>query len=59
MKLCTAFGLLSFIFSIPMCIVKSLVFLNLILWMLLFFGASMVPTATGLAINGLESYNNY
>lgn len=53
-KLCTAFGTLAFIFSIPIGFLNSVVYIMPLLWGLLFFGAALIPTATGVVVNSVS-----
>lgn len=54
MKLCTLFALLACIFAIPIGYVGSLYYVSPLLWMLLFFGGAMAPTAMGINVNTIS-----
>lgn len=51
MKICLVFGLLAFSVSIPSGYVQSIIGEILLLWLLLFFGGCVVPSATGIIVN--------
>ncbi len=53
-KLCTGFGALAFIFAAPIGFLNSLVYIMPLLWSLLFFGAALIPTATGVVVNSVS-----
>lgn len=53
-KLCTGFGALAFIFAAPIGFLNSLVYIMPLLWSLLFFGAALIPTATGIVVNSVS-----
>jgi len=53
-KICTAFGIAAFIFATPLGFLNSLVYIIPLLWCLLFFGAALVPTATGIIVNSVS-----
>lgn len=50
-KLCVVFALLACIFSMPIGYVGSLLYVAPPLWLLLFFGGALIPTATGINVN--------
>ena len=52
-KLCAGFGTLAFIFAAPIGFLNSLVYIMPLLWSLLFFGAALIPTATGVVVNSV------
>ena len=58
-KLCTAFGTLGFLFSIPVGLVGQLRYICPLLWSLLFFGGALIPTATGVVVNSVKKYHIY
>lgn len=52
-KLCTGFGALAFIFAAPIGFLNSLNYIMPLLWSLLFAGAALIPTATGVVVNSV------
>jgi MFS family permease len=52
-KLCAGFGVLAFIFAAPIGFLNSLIYIMPLLWSLLFFGAALIPTATGVVVNSV------
>lgn len=52
-RICVVFGLLAFIISIPSCFVQSVIAEIFLLWLLLFFGGCVVPSATGVIVNSM------
>jgi MFS family permease len=53
-KLCAGFGALAFIFATPIGFLNNLVYIMPLLWSLLFFGAALIPTATGVVVNSVS-----
>jgi len=53
-RLCILFGSLAFIFAFPIGFLNSLVYIMPLLWCVLFFGAALVPIATGIIINSVS-----
>lgn len=53
-KICAGFGTLAFIFAFPIGFLNSIVYIMPLLWSLLFFGAALIPTATGIVINSVS-----
>ncbi len=53
-KLCTAFGTCAFIFAAPIGFLSNLYYIMPLLWSLLFFGAALIPTATGVVVNSVS-----
>ena len=51
MKLCACLGLLSCIFGIPATFVKEIYSFTAMLWLMLFFGGSVLPGCTGIAVS--------
>ena len=51
LQMCVAFGLVSFIFAFPMGFLFQVIYLAVLLWTFLFFGASIIPIATGIMIS--------
>ena len=49
--MCVGFGIVAFIFSFPMGFLFQIIYLSILLWTFLFFGASMIPIATGIMIS--------
>lgn len=56
-KLCAAFGTLAFIFAAPIGFLSNIVYIMPLLWSLLFFGAALIPTATGVVVNSVSREN--
>lgn len=52
-KLCAAFGTMAFIFAFPIGFLGSLYYILPLLWCLLFSGATLIPTATGVVVNSV------
>jgi len=52
-KICTTFGILAFLFAAPIGFLNSIVYIMPLLWSLLFFGAALIPTATGIVVNSV------
>jgi Kef-type K+ transport system membrane component KefB len=52
-----AFGAQAFIFAIPIGFMNSLVYIMPLMWCLLFFGAALIPTATGVVVNSVSREN--
>ena len=50
-EMCVLFGLVSFVFAFPMGFLFQIVYLSILLWTFLFFGASMIPIGTGVMIS--------
>ena len=53
-KLCVAFGFVSFVFAFPMGFLFDLVYLTVLLWTFLFFGAAIIPVGTGIMISSVR-----
>jgi Kef-type K+ transport system membrane component KefB len=53
-KLCAAFGTCAFIFAAPIGFLTNIVYIMPLLWSLLFFGAALIPTATGVVVNSVS-----
>uniref|UniRef100_A0A7S3MRR1 Major facilitator superfamily (MFS) profile domain-containing protein n=1 Tax=Fabrea salina TaxID=342563 RepID=A0A7S3MRR1_9CILI len=53
LQLCLVFAVLASLFSIPMGFVGNLTYVSPLLWIMLFFGGALFPTATGININTL------
>ena len=51
LKLCFAFGLLDFVFAFPLGFLYSLIYIFVLLWTFLFFGAAIIPVGTGIMIS--------
>ena len=51
LKMCVAFGLISFIFAFPMGFLFQIIYLAVLLWTFLFFGAAIIPIGTGIMIS--------
>ena len=51
LEMCVLFGLVSFVFAFPMGFLFQIVYLSVLLWTFLFFGASMIPIGTGVMIS--------
>ena len=53
LQMCTAFGILAFFFGIPMGFMFQITYLSVLLWTFLFFGAAIIPIATGIMISSV------
>jgi hypothetical protein len=53
-KLCTAFGVCAFIFAAPIGFLNNIIYIMPLLFCLLFFGAALIPTATGVVVNSVN-----
>ena len=53
-KICIAFGLISFVFAFPMGFLFQIVYLCVLLWTFLFFGAAIIPIGTGIMISSVQ-----
>lgn len=53
-KLCSAFGFCAFLFAAPIGFLDNLIYIMPLLWSLLFCGAALVPTATGIVVNSVS-----
>ena len=51
LQMCTAFGILAFFFGLPMGFMFQITYLSVLLWTFLFFGAAIIPIATGIMIS--------
>jgi len=54
LKLCLAFGVVAFVFSFPIGFLYSLVYITVLLWTFLFFGAAIVPVGTGIMVSSVR-----
>jgi MFS family permease len=54
LKLCLAFGVVAFVFSFPIGFLYSLVYIVVLLWTFLFFGAAIVPVGTGIMVSSVR-----
>ena len=52
-KMCIAFGLVSFVFAFPMGFLFQYIYLSVLLWTFLFFGAAIIPIGTGIMISAV------
>ena len=53
-KICIAFGFISFVFAFPMGFLFQFVYLCILLWTFLFFGAAIIPIGTGIMISSVQ-----
>lgn len=53
-KLCAGFGTLAFCFAAPIGFLDRIYQIMPLLWCLLFFGAALIPTATGVVVNSVS-----
>ena len=53
-KLCTLFGVCAAIFAGPIGFLNNMIYIIPLLWSLLFFGAALIPTATGVVVNSVS-----
>ena len=51
LQMCSAFGILAFFFGLPMGFMFQIIYLSILLWTFLFFGAAIIPIATGIMIS--------
>ena len=54
MKLCCAFGFVSFVFAFPLGFLFSIIYVITLLWFFLFFGAAIIPVGTGIMISSVR-----
>lgn len=54
LKLCFAFGLVAFVFAFPLGFLKTLVYIFVLLWTFLFFGAAIIPVGTGIMVSSVR-----
>ena len=54
LKLCSAFGVIAFIFAFPLGFLYSLIYITVLLWAFLFFGAAIVPVSTGIMVSSVR-----
>ena len=52
--MCVAFGLIAFIFAFPLGFIFSFIYITILLWAFLFFGAAIVPICTGIMISSIK-----
>ena len=55
-KMIIAFGLVSFVFAFPMGFLFQIIYLSVLLWTFLFFGAAIIPIGTGLMISAVPKF---
>ena len=53
-QMCVAFGLIAFIFAFPLGFIFSFIYITILLWAFLFFGAAIVPICTGIMISSIK-----
>lgn len=56
LKLCCAFGVVAFVFAFPLGFLYSLIYITVLLWAFLFFGAAIVPVGTGIMVSSVRKY---
>jgi MFS family permease len=54
LKLCSAFGVIAFIFAFPIGFLYSMIYITVLLWTFLFFGAAIVPVSTGIMVSSVR-----
>jgi MFS family permease len=54
LKLCCAFGVVSFVFAFPLGFLTSIIYITVLLWAFLFFGAAIVPVGTGIMVSSVR-----
>jgi len=54
LKLCSAFGVIAFIFAFPLGFLYSIIYITVLLWAFLFFGAAIVPVSTGIMVSSVR-----
>jgi len=52
-KICTVFGFCALLFSLPIGFCDKIIYVVPSLWLLLFFGAALIPTCTGVIVNSV------
>ena len=53
LKMCSAFGILAFFFGLPMGFMFQIIYISILLWTFLFFGAAIIPIGTGIMISSV------
>ena len=53
LKMCSAFGILAFFFGLPMGFMFQIIYISILLWTFLFFGAAIIPVGTGIMISSV------
>jgi len=56
LKLCSAFGVIAFVFAFPIGFLYSIIYITVLLWTFLFFGAAIVPVSTGIMVSSVRRY---
>ena len=51
LELCATFGVLACLFSIPITLLNNIFLVVALLWMVLFFGGSMLPACSGIVVS--------
>ena len=51
--MCSAFGILAFFFGLPMGFMFQIIYISILLWTFLFFGAAIIPIGTGIMISSV------
>jgi MFS family permease len=54
LKLCCAFGVVAFVFAFPLGFLENLIYITVLLWTFLFFGAAIVPVGTGIMVSSVR-----
>lgn len=54
LKLCSAFGVVAFVFAFPIGFLYSIVYVSVLLWAFLFFGAAVIPVGTGIMVSSVK-----
>lgn len=54
LKLCFAFGVVAFVFAFPLGFLYSLIYISVLLWSFLFFGAAIIPIGTGIMVSSVR-----
>jgi hypothetical protein len=54
LKLCFAFGVVAFVFAFPIGFLYSIIYVSVLLWTFLFFGAAIVPVGTGIMVSSVR-----
>ena len=54
LKLCSAFGVVSFVFAFPIGFLYSMTYISVLLWVFLFFGAAIIPIGTGIMVSSVR-----
>lgn len=54
LKLCFAFGVVAFVFAFPIGFLYEIIYITVLLWTFLFFGAAIIPVGTGIMVSSVR-----